>query len=82
MTGKGKKKYEPPSLVELDLDPEQAVGQTTCRVGTRAGGQCLQGAKAMVACGVGGKAARVCGVGGRAGRGCGVGSKPSGRLPF
>lgn len=62
MTDDKKKRYEPPRLIELDLDPEQAMGQTLCQpTGATAGGTCRLGSSAQgQGCNVGWVAGRVC----------------------
>ena len=47
---KEKKPYEPPKIVDLQVDYTQAVGQSRCVVGPTASGQCSAGNVATVAC--------------------------------
>lgn len=76
MTDAKKKSYEPPRLVELELDLEQAAGQTACTAGTSASGPCVRGRgpRARWQCHSGANAQRHCQRGNLAGGKCQTGS--------
>lgn len=64
---KQKKPYEPPKIIDLQVDYTQAVGASRCVVGPTATGVCNVGNQATTSCG-GGSAFRAtdCGNGNRA----------------
>ena len=57
---KEKKRYEPPRIVDLQVDYTQAVGQSQCSAGGQAYGQCGTGAQASSQCGAGPQATLAC----------------------
>jgi hypothetical protein len=62
---KQKKPYEPPKIIDLQVDYIQAVGATRCAAGPTATGQCNTGTNATAACSNGGQATASCGTGSR-----------------
>lgn len=50
---KQKKPYEPPKIIDLQVDYAQAVGQSKCLTGGQATGQCTGGSTATGACNTG-----------------------------
>ncbi len=76
---KGKKrKYEPPSVYELQVDLTQAMGQTVCAAGRQAAGACQAGqTPAGVTCVTGQSASTQCGAGRSPGTTCNTGSDPA-----
>lgn len=76
-----KRPYEPPKIYELEVDMTQAMGQSLCRNGSRAGGACNNGAHAGTDCRNGNMAGNTCD-GGSSGRPpvvipCAMGDNPS-----
>jgi hypothetical protein len=72
---KQKKPYDPPKIIDLQVDYTQAVGVTKCNTGPTATGVCSAGNQATSSCGVGsGFRAADCGNGNRATNNCKTGS--------
>ncbi len=57
---KEKKPYEPPTVIDLQVDYTQAVGASRCVAGGQATGQCGTGAQATSQCGTGSHATVAC----------------------
>jgi hypothetical protein len=55
---KEKRPYEPPKIIDLQVDYTQAVGATRCMTGPTATGQCTTGNQATSQC-TGGRVATV-----------------------
>jgi hypothetical protein len=73
-----KRKYEPPSVYELQVDLTQAMGQTVCTTGRQAAGACQRGqTPAGVTCVTGQSASTQCGAGGGPGTTCSAGGTPA-----
>ena len=83
---KEKRSYEPPMIIDLQVDHTQAVGQTvscetghlanSCNTGANAGNRCITGGSATSNCGTGGNASNNCGNGGSASLKCSNGGNP------
>ena len=58
-----KKPYEPPKIVDLQVDYTQAVGATRCIAGPTATAQCTTGSQATSVCSDGAQATASCGTG-------------------
>jgi hypothetical protein len=57
---KQKKPYEPPKIIDLQVDYTQAVGATRCIMGPTATGQCGTGNQATSDCNTGAAATVAC----------------------
>jgi hypothetical protein len=53
---KNKKPYEPPKIIDLQVDYTQAVGQSQCATGQAAAARCTRGNSARNMCTMGHKA--------------------------
>ncbi len=72
---KEKKTYEPPMVIDLQVDYTQAVGQSRCNAGPTATGQCTTGPQANRTCGTGTQFTPFCG-NGQTANGCNTGKTP------